>query len=115
MFLGIDIGTSAVKAVLLDGDGRVVARSSSPLHLSRPQPLWSEQQPQDWWGATIAAVTQLPRTLRAAVKAVGLSGQMHGATVLDAQGEVLRAAILWNDGRAFAECTELETAEPRTR
>jgi xylulokinase len=115
MFLGIDIGTSAVKAVLLEDDGQVAGGASSPLAVSRPQPLWSEQEPEQWWQATIAAVSQLPVGLRAAVKAVGLSGQMHGATVLDAAGMALRPAILWNDGRAFAECAELEATEPRSR
>jgi xylulokinase len=115
MFLGIDIGTSAVKAILLQGNGQVAAQASSPLPISRPQPLWSEQEPEDWWQATSAAVRQLPLELRAAVKAVGLSGQMHGATVLDAQGHALRPAMLWNDGRAFVECGELEAAESRSR
>lgn len=115
MFLGIDIGTSAVKTVLLGVNGRIVGQASCALRISRPQPLWSEQEPEDWWRATIDAVRQLPATLCAAVRAVGLSGQMHGATVLDARGQVLRPAILWNDGRAFAECDELEAAEPRSR
>jgi len=115
MFLGIDIGTSAVKAVVLAPDGQVASSGSAPLRISRPHPLWSEQQPQDWWDATLAAVQQLPTTQRAAVAAVGLSGQMHGATVLDAAGEPLRPAILWNDGRAFAQCAALEAAEPRSR
>lgn len=115
MFLGIDIGTSAVKAVLLAPDGRVAGHASAPLRISRPQPLWSEQRPEDWWDATLAAVLQLPATQRAEVAAVGLSGQMHGATVLDAAGAPLRPAILWNDGRAFAQCAALEAAEPRSR
>jgi xylulokinase len=115
MYLGIDIGTSAVKAVLLAADGHVAGQASAPLAVSRPRPLWSEQEPEDWWRGAVAAVRQLPARLRAAVRAVGLSGQMHGATVLDAQGHALRPAILWNDGRAFAECAELEAAEPRSR
>src|ERR1700690_2532232 len=115
MFLGIDIGTSSVKAVLLAPDGRVASHGSAPLRISRPQALWSEQQPEDWWDATLAAVQQLPATQRAAVAAVGLSGQMHGATVLDTAGIPLRPAILWNDGRAYAQCAALEAAEPRSR
>jgi len=115
MYLGIDLGTSEVKALLLDPDHRVVAVAGSPLALSRPEPHWSEQDPADWWRATEAAVA----TLRAAapdafagVRAIGLSGQMHGATVLDAADRVLRPAILWNDTRAAAECAELTRRFP---
>jgi xylulokinase len=115
MFLGLDIGTSAVKAVLLSAEGKVVAQAGAALTVSRPRALWSEQAPEDWWQASVAAVRQLPAPLRAAVRAVGLSGQMHGATVLDARERPLRPAILWNDGRAFAQCAELEAAEPRAR
>jgi len=115
MFLGIDIGTSGVKAIILDAGGAVAAQASAPLTVSRPQPLWSEQDPTDWWQATEAAVLALPAELRAHVQAVGLAGQMHGATVLDASDQPLRPAILWNDGRSFAECAELEAAVPRLR
>lgn len=115
MFLGVDIGTSAVKAVVADEAGRVAAQSASPLSVSRPRPLWSEQDPEDWWRATDAAVMALDPALRAQVRGVGLAGQMHGATLLDGEDRVLRPAILWNDGRAAAECAALEAAEPRTR
>lgn len=115
MFLGIDIGTSGVKAIVLDGQGSVAAQASAPLTVSRPQPLWSEQDPADWWLATEKAVLGLPAALRAQVQAMGLAGQMHGATVLDAQDQPLRPAILWNDGRSFAECAELEAAVPPLR
>ena len=118
MFLGIDLGTSSLKAVLVDPDERVVAEASEPLTVSRPQPLWSEQSPEDWWQA-------LDRTLRrlkagwpaemAGVRGLGLSGQMHGAVLLDAQDRVLRPAILWSDGRSGAECRLLEEREPRSR
>jgi xylulokinase len=114
MFLGLDIGTSAVKAVLLDGDGRLRSEASSPLTVSRPKPLWSEQNPEDWWTATSASVLALDSRLRAEVSAIGLAGQMHGAVLLDAQRRVLRPAILWNDGRSSAECAELLDVEPRT-
>src|SRR6476619_5800192 len=100
MFLGIDIGTSSVRAVLVDDDGTVAGQASAPLIVSRPHPGWSEQNPADWWTATNRAVKALPADLRKAVKAVGLSGQMHGATLLDAQDKPLRPAILWNDGRS---------------
>ena len=115
MFLGIDIGTSSVKAVLVDADEMPVAQASAPLSVRRPQPAFSEQDPLDWWRATTEVVQQMPRDARAQVRALGLSGQMHGATLLDRGGAVLRPAILWNDGRAAAECRELEQREPRAR
>src|ERR1700749_870084 len=101
MYLGIDLGTSALKAVLLAEDGRIVAQQSAPLEVSRAHPQWSEQSPADWWRALTSALTELPRTQPSAmraVRAIGLSGQMHGAVLLDGAGEVLRPAILWNDG-----------------
>ncbi len=115
MFLGVDIGTSGVKAVLVDDRGAIAAQASAPLTVSRPQPGYSEQDPEDWWQATVAAVRTLPAQLRSAVQAVGLSGQMHGATLLDERDRPLRPAILWNDGRSAAECIELERREPRSR
>lgn len=118
MFLGIDLGTSGVKAVLADEHQDVVATGGAPLEVSRPRPLWSEQDPEDWWraiGRAVAAIRRAnPREL-AAVKGIGLSGQMHGATLLDARDRVLRPAILWNDGRSAAECDELEAREPASR
>ena len=100
MYLGIDIGTSSVKAVIVDDKDTVVEQASAALNVSRPNPGWSEQNPGDWWTATCAAVKALPARERKAVKAVGLSGQMHGATLLDANDKPLRPAILWNDGRS---------------
>ncbi|MBS9478519.1 xylulokinase [Ancylobacter radicis] len=115
MFLGLDIGTSAVKAVLVDGDQKVLATTETPLAISRPQPGFSEQNPEDWWQATLASIdalkAQQPAAL-SAVQGIGLSGQMHGAVLLDASGAVLRPAILWNDGRSSAECRELEERFP---
>lgn len=116
MFLGIDIGTSAVKAALVNDAGELVAEASSnPLDVSRPQPLWSEQDPQDWWRAAGEAVTAIDPEKRKQIRGVGLAGQMHGATLLGASDKVLRPAILWNDGRSEDECVELETAEPCSR
>jgi xylulokinase len=115
MYLGLDIGTSAVKALLLGEDHRVAAEAQAPLTIQRPHPLWSEQDPEAWWRAACRAINALPADLRAQVRAVGLSGQMHGATLLDASRNVLRPAILWNDGRSAAECEELERIEPRSR
>ena len=104
-----------MKAVLLDECGAIAAQTSAGLDVSRPAPGFSEQDPQQWWQATVGAVQALPRSVRASIRAVGLSGQMHGATLLDAQGDVLRPAILWNDGRADAECAELERLAPALR
>ena len=115
MFLGIDVGTSGVKVVALDAAGEVLAQASAPLSVARPQPLWSEQEPDDWWAATQAAVLALNPAIRAQATCIGLAGQMHGATLLGADDRPLRPAILWNDGRSFAECGELEAREPQTR
>jgi len=115
MYLGIDIGTSSVKAVIVDDKDTVVEQASAPLNVSRPQAGWSEQNPADWWAATHAAVAALPAKHRKAVQAVGLSGQMHGATLLDANDKPLRPAILWNDGRSEKQCATLEKTEPRSR
>jgi xylulokinase len=115
VYLGIDIGTSSVKAVLVDDNGAIAAQASDALVVSRPQPGFSEQDAESWWRATVNAVKGLPRELRAAVRAVGLSGQMHGATLLDDQDRPLRPAILWNDGRSVNECVELERREPNSR
>ncbi len=115
MYVGLDIGTSSVKAVLMDGGGVLLASASHPLEVSRPHPLWSEQDPQAWWEASVAAMDKLARSHpaeMAAVAGIGLSGQMHGAVLLNAQGAVLRPAILWNDGRAHAECVAMEAAVP---
>jgi len=117
-FLGIDVGTSSVKTLLVDEAQAVVDEASAPLAVSRPRPLWSEQDPEDWWRATEKTVAEIrsrnPREL-ATVAGIGLSGQMHGATLLDDGDRVLRPAILWNDGRSAAECAELERREPRSR
>lgn len=115
MYLGIDIGTSGVKAVVTDDSGALVAQAAAALSVSRPQPLWSEQDPDAWWRAADEAVQALADTVRRKVRGIGLSGQMHGATLLGANDRPLRPAILWNDGRSFAECAELEADEPRTR
>jgi xylulokinase len=112
MYLGIDVGTSSVKAILTDETGSVVDQASAPLAVSRPHALWSEQDPADWWAATNSAVSDLDLTRRHAVKAIGLSGQMHGATLLGADDRALRPAILWNDGRSAGQCATLESAIP---
>ncbi len=109
-FLGIDIGTSAVKAVLVDERQRVLADAGVALEISRPQPLWSEQDPDAWIKAVEAAVGALRQAAPqafAGLSAIGLSGQMHGAVCLDEGRRPVRPAILWNDGRSHAECAAL--------
>lgn len=112
MFLGIDIGTSGVKAVALDERGGVVATGVAALTVQRPHPLWSEQHPDAWWDATQAAVRAIDPAVRRAVRGIGIAGQMHGATLLGDDDRPLRPAILWNDGRSEAECKELEAKAP---
>ncbi|QOZ55678.1 xylulokinase [Bradyrhizobium sp. CCBAU 53338] len=118
MYLGVDIGTSGVKAVLVNEAGAVVATAARELALSHPAPLWSEQDADAWVEAAIGAIDDLaaahPRDV-AGVRGIGLSGQMHGATLLDGDGRPLRPAILWNDGRSHAECIELERRCPSLR
>ena len=113
--LGIDIGTSAVKAVVIGEDGMVAAEATAALEISRPAPLQSEQNPDDWWAAANQAILSLDSRYRKRVRAIGLAGQMHGATLLDASDRPLRPAILWNDGRSEQECAALEFAEPQSR
>ena len=117
--IGLDLGTSGVKAVLLSADGQLLAEATAPLTVSRPQPLWSEQDPADWLAAVHSAMAALRAKADPAhwqqVRALAAAGQMHGAVLLGAQGQVLRPAILWNDGRCQAQCDELELREPATR
>jgi xylulokinase len=121
MFVGLDLGTSGLKALLLDRAQQVRATASAPLTVSQPQLLWREQNPADWWRACERALAALLREASAqgigaeAIEAIGLSGQMHGATLLGARDEVLRPAILWNDGRSQAQCAELERRVPDSR
>jgi xylulokinase len=115
MYLGIDLGTTEIKILLLSSEHRVIAVARSALGISRPHAGWSEQSPADWWAATESAVNDLRAQAPQAwsqVRAIGLSGQMHGAVLLDAAGQVLRPAILWNDGRSAAECARLMRDHP---
>ncbi|MEI7601057.1 MAG: xylulokinase [Aestuariivirga sp.] len=115
MYLGIDIGTSSVKAVVVDGEQHILATATAPLAVSRPQELWSEQNPEDWWAAVEQAVSELRHkagTAWADIKAIGLAGQMHGAVLLDEAGVPIRPAILHNDGRSHAEAEELNRRLP---
>ncbi|MGZ2407777.1 xylulokinase [Rhizobium ruizarguesonis] len=117
MYLGLDLGTSGVKAMLIDGDQKIVGSANGSLDVSRPHSGWSEQEPAHWVRATEEAVAGLkakhPKEL-AAVKGIGLSGQMHGATLIDATDKVLRPCILWNDTRSYVEAAALD-ADPRFR
>ncbi len=115
MYLGLDLGTSELKALLLSPTHEVLAVAHAPLTVQQLRPLWSEQQPATWWQALESVLDQFAASHGAAlstVRAIGLSGQMHGAVLLDAQDQVLRPAILWNDGRSGTECLELEAAVP---
>ncbi len=108
-FLGVDVGTSNVKALVVDGRGRAVARASEPLALRTPHPGWAEQDPNAWWKAAARAIQRAVGRGRAARKidAVGLSGQMHSSVFLDAKNKVIRPALLWCDGRTSAECRQI--------
>ena len=110
-FLGIDIGTSGTKTLIMDETGKILAEASATYPSYHPKPLWSEQDPEDWWKATVKTVRSVVRKAkvkRDAVKAIGLSGQMHGSVFLDQNDRVVRKALLWNDQRTAAECDEIE-------
>jgi xylulokinase len=103
--IGLDVGTSAVKALAVGHDGAILGRCEVSYPLSTPRPGWAEQDPEDWWRATEQALAQLGVDEPAGI---GLSGQMHGLVALDSADRVIRPAILWNDGRTAAECAEIE-------
>jgi len=102
--VGLDVGTTGVKALALSATGEVLARAEENYELSTPRPGWAEQDPEDWWRAAERALARLGGT----PTAIGLSGQMHGLVVLDDEERVLRPAILWNDQRTGVECAEIE-------
>jgi len=116
--LGIDVSTTGAKASLIDEEGRVAGSATTPLTLFTPRPLWSEQDPREWWAATATSVREvlagagLPG---AAIRAIGLTGQMHGLVLLDERGDVLRPAILWNDQRTGEQCDEIRARLGRGR
>jgi len=110
-YLGIDIGTSGTKTLAIGEDGKILAAAMESYPCYVPRPLWSEQDPEDWWQATIRSVRRVVKQAKlkpAEVKAIGLSGQMHGSVFLDKKNRVIRRAILWNDQRTSAECREME-------
>lgn len=111
IFLGVDVGTSGTKTIAVDARGRVLAAASAEYPCHHPKPLWSEQDPDDWWKGvvtTIRAVVKQAKLKPADVKGIGLSGQMHGSVFLDKAGKVVRPALLWNDQRTSRECEEIE-------
>lgn len=111
-YLGIDLGTSSSKVIIMDENQKILASAARPMEVSRPHHGWSEQEPGDWIGATTAAIDELKATngaLLARVRGIGLSGHMHGATLLDKQDRALRPCILWNDTRSHAEAHELDS------
>jgi len=111
VFLGIDIGTSGTKTLAINEKGKILGEAAGRHRSFHPQPLWSEQDPQDWWRATVKSVratVQRTKVKPADVKAIGLSGQMHGSVFLDENHKVIRKALLWNDQRTAVECEEIE-------
>ena len=110
VFLGIDVGTSGTKTLAMDEKGKILGEASQGYPCYYPEPLWSEQDPEDWWRATVGtiqAVVKKAKLKAADVKAIGLSGQMHGSVFLDKSGKVIRRALLWNDQRTEKECEEI--------
>jgi xylulokinase len=108
VFLGLDVGTSGVKAILVAPSGDVVASATSALSMSTPQPGWAEQDPEAWWQATLASIAAVKgKRADAHIAAIGISGQMHSSVFLDREGAVIRPALLWCDGRTTAECAEI--------
>jgi len=113
VLLGIDVGTSGTRALVVDERGAVLGSASSPHTSLQPKPLWSEQDPEEWWRATVESIREAlarSRVRPADVKGIGLSGQMHGLVLLDRSNKVLRNAILWNDQRTSEECDEITSA-----
>ncbi|MDP6466521.1 MAG: xylulokinase [Pirellulaceae bacterium] len=111
VYLGVDIGTSGTKTLAVRCDGTILAEASGEYPLYHPRPLWSEQDPEDWWRTTVKTIRSVVRKakLKAAdVRGIGLSGQMHGSVFLDKHNRVVRRALLWNDQRTAAECDEIE-------
>jgi xylulokinase len=110
-FLGVDIGTSSTKTILITERGKILGEATASYPLSHPQPMWSEQNPNHWWRATVKTIRSVISQSGVAakqVKAIGLSGQMHGSVFLDKSNQVIRPALLWNDQRTVAECEEIE-------
>ncbi|WP_150525697.1 xylulokinase [Roseibium sediminis] len=116
MYLGLDFGTSSVKAILIDEEQRIISSASEAFEVYRPHPSWAEQDPEDWWAGCAKALDRIadeaPKAM-ADVRAIGLSGQMHGATLLGKDDRPLRPCILWNDTRSVAQSLQLEEGQPK--
>ncbi|MEY4781289.1 MAG: xylulokinase [Pseudomonadota bacterium] len=108
MYIGLDLGTSGLKGILIDADQKVLAEATAPLTVQRPHDGWSEQSPDSWITAAEAVLDKLSAHGLGAVRGIGLSGHMHGATLLDAADDVLRPCILWNDTRSHVEAAEMD-------
>jgi xylulokinase len=111
VYLGIDIGTSGTKTLAINAKGKILAHAMAEYPCYHPKPMWSEQDPEDWWQATVKTVRAVVKQAKlkpADVRAIGLSGQMHGSVFLDKNNKVVRRALLWNDQRTAAECEEIE-------
>jgi len=111
IYLGIDIGTSGTKTLAINARGKILAQATAVYPCYHPRPMWSEQDPEDWWRATVKTVRAVVKKAKlkpADVRAIGLSGQMHGSVFLDKNNRVVRRALLWNDQRTAAECAEIE-------
>jgi xylulokinase len=118
LLLGLDVSTTSAKALLIDEQGTVISSVSTPQNVSMPRPLWSEQNPHDWWSGITLSVRGALKEANASpdsIAAVGLTGQMHGLVLLDENGEVLRPAILWNDGRTASQCDDIRARIGRSR
>jgi xylulokinase len=112
-FLGIDVGTSGTKTLLIDAKGNVLAQADAHYPMHQPRPGWTEQDPEDWWTATVKTVKAVMKKSKLKpgdVKAIGLSGQMHGSVFLDKEDKVIRPALLWNDQRTGAQCEAITKA-----
>lgn len=117
-FLGLDVGSSSTKVILIDAVGKVLAVDAPEYAFRTPKPLWAEADPEDWWKATIAGIKSVlakAGKTGSDVAGIGLSGQMHGLVMLDAEGKVLRPCIMWNDQRTAAECAEITKAIGREK
>ena len=116
LLLGVDIGTSGSKAVLVAPDGSVRVEATTEYPMSVPRSGWAEQNPEDWWQATVTSIKQVLASARGEiVGGIGLTGQMHGLVLLDEAGKVLRPCIMWNDQRTAAQCAEIEQKVGRAK
>src|SRR5512138_1101521 len=117
-FIGLDIGTTGTKALLVNEQSKILSTATAEYPLYAPFPLWSEQEPEDWWKASVQALSQVVNEARnhgAEIAAIGLTGQMHGAVFLDKQQNVIRRALLWNDQRTAEECKQITEAIGQAR